>query len=236
MGRPRFQMALSGRATARMIEATSESATTIAGFLSRASETEMGMHLIVVIDEASMLDLVTFYRLVRKLPSDTHLILVGDPYQLPPIGAGLVLHVLCGHSEIAQAQLTEVKRQSKASEIPSAAQAIREGRWPDFTSDEGGEVILLPTSDAEIIPTVLRLYDQKRDGTQILCATRSCRFAGVDALNRTCHTATLVMVGLYWPSVQSRDRLSPPDSVSGICFYILQTIGSEIFKTVALAS
>ncbi|WP_246771656.1 ATP-dependent DNA helicase, partial [Pseudomonas syringae] len=91
------------------------------------------------------------------------------------------------HSEIAQTQLTEVKRQSKASEMPSAAQAIREGRWPDFTSNEAGEVILLPTSDAEIIPTVLRLYEQKREGTQILCATRSCRFAGVDALNRTCH-------------------------------------------------
>lgn len=187
LGRPRFQMALSGRATARMIEATSESATTIAGFLSSVSAKEIGMHPIVVIDEASMLDLVTFYRLARKLPRDTHLILVGDPYQLPPIGAGLVLHVLCGHSEIAQTQLTEVKRQSKASEIPSAAQAIREGRWPDFTSNEAGEVILLPTSDAEIIPTVLRLYEQKREGTQILCATRSCRFAGVDALNRTCH-------------------------------------------------
>ncbi|WP_257217105.1 ATP-dependent DNA helicase [Pseudomonas syringae] len=158
LGRPRFQMALSGRATARMIEATSESATTIAGFLSSVSAKEIGMHPIVVIDEASMLDLVTFYRLARKLPPDTHLILVGDPYQLPPIGAGLVLHILCGHSEIAQTQLTEVKRQSKASEIPSAAQAIREGRWPNFTSNEAGDVILLPTSDAEIISTVLRLY------------------------------------------------------------------------------
>jgi len=49
-------------------------------------------------------------------------------------------------------------------------------------------------------------------------------------------SATLVMVGLYWPSVQSRDRLSPPDFVSGICCYISQMIGSEIFKMVALAS
>lgn len=74
LGRPRFQMALSGRATARMIEATSESATTIAGFLSSVSAKEIGMHPIVVIDEASMLDLVTFYRPARKLPPDTHLI------------------------------------------------------------------------------------------------------------------------------------------------------------------
>lgn len=83
LGRPRFQMALSGRATARMIEATQQPATTIAGFLRNVSAEEMGPAPVIVIDEASMLDLVTFHRLVCKLPSDTHLILVGDPYQLP---------------------------------------------------------------------------------------------------------------------------------------------------------
>lgn len=187
LGRPRFQMALSGRATARMMEATSESATTIAGFLSNISEKEMGPAPVIVIDEASMLDLVTFYRLTQKLPANTHLILVGDPYQLPPIGAGLVLHVLCDHPEVARTQLIEVKRQSKASAIPAAAQAIREGRWPSFTSEEEGEVVLIPAADTEILQTVLRLYELDQHNTQILGATRSCRFAGVEAINRACH-------------------------------------------------
>ena len=66
--------------------------------------------LIIVIDEASMLDLVTFYRLVQKLPSESQIILVGDPYQLPPIGAGLVLHVLCGMAGVPTTELVEVKR------------------------------------------------------------------------------------------------------------------------------
>lgn len=187
LGRPRFQMALSGRATARIIEATRQPATTIAGFLRNVSHEEMGPAPVVIIDEASMLDVVTFYRLVTKLPSDTHLILVGDPYQLPPIGAGLVLHVLCGIPGIPSTQLTEVKRQAKESDIPGAAKAIREGQWPAFASDSGGEVVFIPCTDDQIIPTVLRLYEQDRGCTQILGATRSCPYAGVERLNRVCH-------------------------------------------------
>lgn len=187
LGRPRFQMALSGRATARMIEATQQPATTIAGFLRNVSAEEMGPAPVIVIDEASMLDLVTFHRLVCKLPSDTHLILVGDPYQLPPIGAGLVLHVLCDLPGMPSTQLTEVKRQSKESAIPAASLAIRAGQWPAFVTDVNGEVVFLPCADEQIIPTVLRLYEHDRDNTQILGATRSCPYAGVETLNRVCH-------------------------------------------------
>lgn len=187
LGRPRFQMALSGRATARMIEATQEAATTIAGFLRNVSNEEMGPAPIIVIDEASMLDLVTFHRLVCKLPAGTHLILVGDPYQLPPIGAGLVLHVLCDLSGMPVTQLTEVKRQAKESAIPAASLAIREGRWPAFSANAAGEVVFLPCADDQIIPTVIELYERDRDNTQILGATRACQFAGVETLNRVCH-------------------------------------------------
>ena len=186
-GRPRFQMALSGRATARMIEATGEEARTIASFLRRIGANEMGPAPIIVIDEASMLDLVTFYRLVQKLPSESQVILVGDPYQLPPIGAGLILHVLCGMEGVPTTELVEVKRQARDSAIPLASRQIRDGQCPRFSSDERDEVVFLPCSDDQIIPTVLRLYEQDSENTQILSATRSCRFTGVDALNRICH-------------------------------------------------
>lgn len=186
-GRPRFQMALSGRATARMIEATGEDARTIAGFLKKVTDKEMGPAPIIVIDEASMLDLVTFYRLIQKLPPECQVILVGDPYQLPPIGAGLILHVLCGMAGVPTTELVEVKRQAKDSAIPLASRQIRNGLSPSFSSDERDDVVFLPCSDDQIIATVIRLYEQDPENTQILSATRSCRFAGVDALNRTCH-------------------------------------------------
>lgn len=187
LGRPRFQMALSGRATARMIDATQQDATTIAGFLRNVTSEEMGPMPVIVIDEASMLDLMTFHRLVCKLPSGTHLILVGDPYQLPPIGSGLILHVLCNLPGMPSTQLTEVKRQAKESAIPVAAQAIREGQWPAFPSDVTAEIVFLPCADEEIIPTVMQLYDNDRGKTQILGATRSCPYAGVETINKVCH-------------------------------------------------
>lgn len=187
LGKPRFQMALSGRAAARMTEATQESATTIAGFLRNATEDDMGESPVVIIDEASMLDVVTFYKLTQKLPSGTHLVLVGDPFQLPPIGAGLVFHVLCQLAAIPVTRLTEVKRQAKGSEIPAAASAIREGEWPGFSSAEGAEVVFLPCPETEIISETMRLYEMDKDNTQILAATRSSPYAGVETINRLCH-------------------------------------------------
>lgn len=186
-GRPRFQMALSGRATARMSEATGELATTIAGFLRNVTDKELGLAPVVIIDEASMIDLVTFYRLVQRLPAQSQLILVGDPYQLPPIGAGLVLHVLCLLGVIPLTELTEVKRQSKDSAIPLATRLIREGHWPAFSAIETDDVVFLPCADEQISPTIIRLYEQDQQNSQILCATKSCNFAGVKALNRLCH-------------------------------------------------
>lgn len=187
-GRPRFQMALSGRATARMIEATGQEAKTIAGFLRTVTDKDMGQAPVIVIDEASMLDLVTFYRLVQKLPPQCQVILVGDPYQLPPIGAGLILHVLCNLNGFPKTELIEVKRQAKDSAIPAVSRQIRNGDVPAFSSDETDDVVFLACADEDIIPTVIRLYEQDRANTQILSATRSCRHAGVDALNRVCHT------------------------------------------------
>lgn len=186
-GRPRFQMALSGRATARMIEATGGEATTIAGFLKRVAEKDMGPAPVIVIDEASMLDLVTFYRLVQKLPPECQVILVGDPYQLPPIGAGLILHVLCRLAGVPKTELVEVKRQAKESSIPVAARRVREGVRPSFSSDEHDDVVFLPCPDDQILSTVVRLYEQDPGSTQILSASKSCAFAGVDAINRVCH-------------------------------------------------
>lgn len=187
-GRPRFQMALSGRATARMSEATGEAAKTIAGFLQTVTDKDLGNEPIIVIDEASMLDLVTFHRLAQKLPIGSQVILVGDPYQLPPIGAGLILHVLCGMAGIPTSELVEVKRQAKDSNIPLAARLIRNGEWPAFSPNGRDDVAFLPCADDQIVSTVMELYEQDPDGTQILSATKSCRFSGVDALNRTLHT------------------------------------------------
>lgn len=188
LGRPRYQMALSGRAAARMAEATHENATTIAGFLKSYKRSGRKEAPVVVIDEASMLDLHTFYSLSRKLPLETHLILVGDPYQLPPIGAGLILHLLCQLPQIPSTELTVVKRQAADSAIPAAALSVRNGEWPDLPQDTTADVSFIPCTDREILSKIMSLYDAERDRTQVLGAVKSNGFCCTKDINHACHT------------------------------------------------
>ena len=126
-------MALSGRASLRIREATGRDARTVAGWLALAErkKIELRVPTLVVIDEASMIDLASFYRILRTLTPECRLLLVGDPGQLPPIGFGLTLHVLQSHPEIPQVELTQVLRQAAETGIPAVAAAIRHGRMPN---------------------------------------------------------------------------------------------------------
>lgn len=134
-----IQMALAGRAAQRMAEATDQPAMTIAKFLAatRSGQLEVPSSCLVVVDEASMLDLPTLYRILKYLPDGARLLLVGDPAQLAPIGFGLVFHRLVGNARVPQVQLVEVHRQAESSGIPRVAKAIREHRLPDFVPYTG---------------------------------------------------------------------------------------------------
>lgn len=186
-GLRRFQMALSGRAAKRMRDATGETAYTIAGFLRSISTDELGESPVVIVDEASMVDLATMYRLTRILPDRCRMVLVGDPCQLPPIGAGLVLHCLVEQAAVPKFVLTVVKRQSAASGIPAFAEAIRSGIWPDdLNADPQSSVAVIPCHRNEILNRVLSLYEDDRERTQILAAVRSNPCAGFALINDAC--------------------------------------------------
>lgn len=126
------QAALSGRAAQRMAEATGRPAATIAALLLRVERGDESLddepH--VVIDEASMVDLPTLYRLMGACPPGTRLMLVGDPGQLPPVGFGLTFHLLAEDARIPRTTLTRVMRQTDASGIPHVCRAIRAGEAP----------------------------------------------------------------------------------------------------------
>ena len=96
-GRALHLMALSGRAAQRMAAATGRPSRTIAGLLqamTRSDAEAVPPGSIVIIDEASMLDLPTLWQILKVI-GEANLLLVGDPAQLPPIGFGLTFHVLC---------------------------------------------------------------------------------------------------------------------------------------------
>lgn len=188
-----YQLALAGRAAQRMSEATGRESMTIAAFLNKVDTLELGHGSVIVVDEMSMVDVILMYRLLQHIPPGTRLILVGDPSQLPPIGPGLVLHVLAGHSSITQTELKVTKRQSTASGIPLVASAIRAHEIPTFAPyrGKGSGVSFVPCTVGAMDETILRIYEELggKGGdytVQILSVTRS-NVGGVHTLNSALH-------------------------------------------------
>lgn len=180
-GWPIYAMALSGRAARRIKEATGQESSTIAGFLNRFDPKTAPEHAVVVIDEASMVDLPSAYRVIRHLPNTYRFVLVGDPNQLAPVGPGLLLHELAHQPGIPRVELQQVRRYSGA--IAEGANAIRSGRWPDLPDDPGKPIAFLPCRSEAINDLVIDLLADDPDASQVLAAVRNATAGGVKSLN-----------------------------------------------------
>ena len=184
------QMALSGRAAKRMAEATHSPATTIAKFLAaiRSGKVELDASTLLVVDEASMLDLPTMFRLLRHLPDGGRMLLVGDPAQLPPIGFGLVFHRLAEAPAVPRVELTEVHRQAASTGIPAVAAAIRRHDLPAMPPVPVGNVgvSFVECSPAEILAAVERVVSEWDDDWQVLSAVKGGP-GGIRAINEHFH-------------------------------------------------
>jgi len=149
---------------------------------------------LVVVDEASMLDLVTAVQLLRLMPDGARLLLVGDEGQLPPVSFGLIFHRLVQDDAIT-ARLVTVHRQSEASGIPAVATAIRSRQMPKFAAYRGFGVgvSLVECADRSLQSAVLEIWHQvsRQDGVPplILSPTKDDKDAGVHALNKALHDA-----------------------------------------------
>ncbi len=93
---------------------------------------------LVVVDEASMLDVLLANKLAKAIAPGTHLLLVGDVDQLPSVGAGEVLRDLLDAEPIPRVRLTQVFRQAQQSGVVVNAHRINAGKplllreFPDF--------------------------------------------------------------------------------------------------------
>ncbi|HEU0002352.1 MAG TPA: ATP-dependent RecD-like DNA helicase [Ktedonobacteraceae bacterium] len=90
----------------------------------------------VIVDEMSMVDILLFYHLLKALPPDAHLLLVGDADQLPPVGPGNVLRDLLRSETIPTVRLTDLFRQAQRSQIVVNAHRINAGQMPSFQREQ----------------------------------------------------------------------------------------------------
>ncbi|MBJ7329350.1 MAG: AAA family ATPase [Solirubrobacteraceae bacterium] len=91
---------------------------------------------LLVCDEASMLTCELTVMLLACLGSETHLVLVGDADQLPPVGPGDVLDTIVAAPRAPVFELTEIKRQAGDSVIPRVARRVLTGDRPDIDAPQ----------------------------------------------------------------------------------------------------
>jgi exodeoxyribonuclease V alpha subunit len=154
-----------GRAAKRLEELTDHPAVTVhrllgaqgtSGGFARNEEWPLDAD-VVVVDEASMLDVELTAALLEACPDGTHLLLVGDPAQLPSIGPGHVLGDLIDSGVVPVTELTTLYRQAEGGAIARLANAVRAGELPPVDSPDR-EVVVVPASgSAEAAKRVVQL-------------------------------------------------------------------------------
>lgn len=169
MGEKVALAAPTGRAAKRMSELTGAEAKTVhrlleVDFGSTAGKTNFKRNErnplpsdTVIIDEASMLDVLLFESLLRALRPSCRLILVGDPDQLPPVGAGNVLGDLIESGRVPLVHLSEIFRQAAKSLIVTNAHAIVSGQYPELDAKDNDFFFLASQNAGQIAATAADL-------------------------------------------------------------------------------
>ncbi len=113
-------------------------------------ENTLPIHILIV-DETSMLDIVLFNSLLKAIPNQAALILVGDIDQLPSVGSGAVLADLIKSNVIATIRLTEIFRQAANSNIIVNAHRVNAGQMPLVYSDSNSDFFTLFVETVDVI-------------------------------------------------------------------------------------
>ena len=191
-----------GRAAKRMSEATQCEARTIHRLLEmeyngeerdnfKKNENDLLEEDVIIVDEASMIDMYLMNSLLKAIKPGARLMLIGDSDQLPSVGAGNVLNDLIASERFCTVKLTEIFRQAEESLIITNAHRINEGTYPVLNSKSGDFFFLPRKTDKEIADTIVDLclnrlpktYGEEADGIQVISPSRRGA-AGTETLNR----------------------------------------------------
>lgn len=176
----------------------------------------------VIVDEASMIDLMLMNGLVSAILPGTRFVIVGDEDQLPSVGAGNVLRDIIASEYISCSRLTEIYRQARESMIVVNAHRINHGEYPDCNGKDKDFFLLQRKTEKEMLATIKdlcirRLPEYYRDIVE----------GGLDA-TRDIQVLTPVRKGTLGCLNMNRELqevLNPPDGVKNE-----KTHGDRVFR------
>lgn len=157
-------LAPTGRAAKRMKETTLMHTQTIHKFLGYMGGNKFTHNKynktnakLIIIDEASMMDLSLAHRLFTSMQDDTQVIIVGDVNQLPSVGPGQVLKDLINTKEIRTITLNKIHRQAEGSSIVNLAHNINEGILPENILEKMHDRNFIQTENGHTLPLLIDL-------------------------------------------------------------------------------
>lgn len=187
-----------GRAAKRLSEITKREASTIHSLLTfdfvtryfRKNKYDQLDCEVLIIDEASMIDAFLMSALLKAIPDNCKMILVGDVDQLPSVGAGNVLNDLIQSEQVPVTRLTEIFRQAINSQIVINAHKINQGIFPNIATEKDSDFFFITERQPErLIQHVLGLIDKrlpkaynlhKLKDIQLLCPMNKGKIGSVE--------------------------------------------------------
>jgi exodeoxyribonuclease V alpha subunit len=168
-----------GRAAKRLTETTGMEAKTIHRLLEfkppvgyqKNSDTPLEGD-VLILDEASMIDIVLMYNLFKAIPDHMSIVIIGDVDQLPSVGSGNVLRDIIDSGVVPVIKLERIFRQAMGSTIIRNAHRINKGLFPDLTSNKKNNFFFMQANDPAEIPAMIKQ----------LCATRLPAYYNVDPI------------------------------------------------------
>ena len=169
-----------GRAAKRLTEVTGEDASTIHRLLEAGIDPETGKMCfardesnplkadVVIVDEMSMVDVQLLHSLLKAIPGNKRVILVGDPDQLPPVGPGFPFSDMLRSGVLPSVRLTEIFRQAQQSLIVMNAHRVNQGQLPELRVTTSDFFFMRRNSEETVAQTI-------RD----LCTTRLPKNMGI---------------------------------------------------------
>jgi len=166
-----------GRAAKRLSEATGREAKTIHRLLEikppdgykRNDENPLDCD-VLIIDEASMLDIILAYHLLKAVPPGASVIFVGDVDQLPSVGPGSVLRDIISSKTVCTVHLNRIFRQAQNSDIIKNAHRVNAGDYPNIKNNSNSDFFFVE-KDAP---------DEAAKAIAELCKDRLPKYYGVD--------------------------------------------------------
>lgn len=225
-------LAPTGRASKKLAMSTSLPAMTIHRYLKwnkdtnefQISSRNKNQQRLIIVDEVSMIDTFLLYSLLEGIETNIQIILVGDTFQLPSVGAGLILNDLVESNLFAYCPLNKIYRQSENSYIPFLAKEIKEKNLNKNFTDKTDDYNFLPCQNNNIKQMTYQICEKsiqkglKADDIQILAPMYKGE-NGIDNLN-------IILQNLFNPKDEEKKETKIGDVIYRVGDKVIQLINN----------